>query len=103
MGKTTRRKFSPEFKAKVALEALKEQSTLADLSKKYEVSQEMISRWKNELLGNASSVFDSKKKKAQDEEQKYDELYAQIGKLKCKLDFAQRVSKKLGIPLPADD
>ena len=42
MGKTTRKKYTPEFKAKVALEALKEQSTLAELAKKYEVSQVMI-------------------------------------------------------------
>lgn len=46
MGKTTRRKFPPEFKAKVALEALKESSTKGDLAKKYEISPEMISRWK---------------------------------------------------------
>ena len=46
MGKTTRRKFTPEFKAKVALEALKESSTKGDLAKKYEISPEMISRWK---------------------------------------------------------
>ena len=39
MGKTTRKKYTPEFKAEVALEALKEQSTLAELAKKYEVSQ----------------------------------------------------------------
>lgn len=39
MGKTTRKKYTPEFKAKVALEALKEQSTLAELAKTYEVSQ----------------------------------------------------------------
>lgn len=52
MGKTTRRKFPPEFKAKVALEALKESSTKGDLAKKYEISPEMISRWKKELVEN---------------------------------------------------
>ena len=57
MGKTTRKKYTPEFKAKVALEALKEQSTLAELAKKYEVSQVMISRWKGELLKNAGAAF----------------------------------------------
>lgn len=50
MGKTTRRKFTPEFKAKVALETLKESSTKDDLAKKYEISPEMISRWKKELV-----------------------------------------------------
>ncbi len=42
MGKTTRRKFTPEFKAKVALGALKESSTKGDLAKKYEISPEMM-------------------------------------------------------------
>lgn len=46
MGKTTRRKFPPEFKAKVALESLKESSTKGDFAKQYEISPEMISRWK---------------------------------------------------------
>lgn len=48
MGKTTRRKFTPEFKAKLALEVLKESSAKGDLAKKYEISPEMISRWKNQ-------------------------------------------------------
>lgn len=60
MGKTTRRKFTPEFKAKVALEALKESSMKGDLSKKYEISPEMISRWKKELMENASAAFGAK-------------------------------------------
>lgn len=60
MGKTTRRKFPPEFKAKVALEALKESSTKGDLAKKYEISPEMISRWKKELVENASAAFGAK-------------------------------------------
>ena len=42
MGKSTRRKITPEFKAKLALEALKESSTKGDLAKKYEISPEMI-------------------------------------------------------------
>ncbi|MDY3978684.1 MAG: transposase, partial [Tidjanibacter sp.] len=45
-----RRKFSSAFKAKVALEALKEKETLAELSHRFEVSQEMISRWKGEFV-----------------------------------------------------
>lgn len=43
MGKTSRKQYTPELKAQVAIEALKEQSTLAELAKKYEVSPTMIS------------------------------------------------------------
>lgn len=49
----TKRKFSAEFKAKVALEAVKGQMTLAELSTKYEISQNQICKWKQELLKNA--------------------------------------------------
>lgn len=103
MGKTTRRKYTPEFKAKVALEALKEQSTLAELAKKYEVSQVMISRWKGELLKNAGAAFGHSGKTDEDVEKENQMLYAKIGKLEVMLDFAKRASKKLGIPMPADE
>ena len=52
--KTTRRKFTAEFKAKVALEAIKDQQTLSELSRKFEVSPVIISRWKGEFLENAA-------------------------------------------------
>lgn len=74
MGKTTRKKYTPEFKAKVALEALKEQSTLAELAKKYEVSQVMISRWKGELLKNAGAAFGQQAKSDEDIERESDAL-----------------------------
>lgn len=50
MTKQTRRKLNPAFKAKVALEAIKGQQTLAELAKKFEVSQVIVSRWKAEFL-----------------------------------------------------
>lgn len=46
----SRRKFSPEFKAKIALEALSNTYTLSELANKYEIHEVMISRWKKELL-----------------------------------------------------
>jgi hypothetical protein len=52
MTKQTRRKFTPEFKAKVALEAAKDQLTLAQLSQKFEVNAVTISKWKSEFLAN---------------------------------------------------
>jgi transposase len=58
MKKQIRRKFSPAFKAKVALAAVKNQQTLAKLSKKFEVSAVMISRWKWEFPENMSAAFE---------------------------------------------
>ena len=104
MGKTSRRKYTPEFKAKVVLEALKERSSLTELSEKYEVSSVMISRWKNEFLSNASAAFGGGTARAESERQKErDWLHRKFGELEMELDFAKRVSKKLGIVMPADD
>jgi transposase len=96
MKKQTRRKFSSAFKAKVALEAAKGQSTLAELAKKFEVNQVVIARWKAELLTNMSLVFE--KKDSQDEPQvDTHELYAQIGQLKVENEFLKKNCRKLGI------
>lgn len=95
MKKQTRRKFAPAFKAKVALEAIKEKSSLAELAKKFEVSPIIISRWKSELLANMGAVFE---KSAKTEEPDVDtqELYAQIGQLKVENEFLKKSFRKLG-------
>jgi len=97
MNKQTRRKFSPEFKAKVALEAVKNQLTLSELSKKFEVNAVMISKWKGELLENMSSVFEKEPAKKKEENPDLDHLYSQIGQLKVENDFLKKSCKKLGI------
>ena len=97
MTRKTRRKFSPEFKARVALEAIKEKYTLAELSKKFEVSGVMISRWKKEFLANSSAAFSSPTKSEETKEVDVDKLYAQIGQLKVENDFFKKSAKKLGI------
>lgn len=62
MTKQTRRKFSPEFKAKVALEAAKEQLTLAQLSQKFEVNAVTISKWKSGVLSqHVCCIFQCKR------------------------------------------
>ena len=103
MGKTSRKKYTPEFKAQVAIEALKEQSTLAELAKTYEVSPTMISHWKTDLVKTAGAAFGKQGKSEDEVEKKNQELYAKIGKLEVMLDFAKWASRKLGIPMPADE
>lgn len=99
MTKQTRRKFTPEFKAKVALEAAKEQLTLAQLSQKFEVNAVTISKWKTEFLTNMSAAFSNvKETQSDDQDVLLEKLYAQIGKLKVELDFLKKSAKKLGIP-----
>jgi transposase len=96
MKKQTRRKFSSAFKAKVALEAVKNQQTLAELSKKFEINPVMISKWKSEFLENMSAAFD---KSDSIEENSVDtqELYAQIGQLRVENEFLKKSCRRLGI------
>ena len=86
MKKRTRRKFSPEFKAKVALYAVKNQQSLAELTAKFEVNPVMISMWKAEFLENMSAAFAKGSETSAKEEDSKD-LYAQIGQLKVENEF----------------
>jgi transposase len=95
MKKQTRRKFSADFKAKVALDAIKNQQTLADLALKFDVNPVMISKWKSEFLENMSAAFE-KKGAAEPESVDTQELYAQIGQLKVENEFLKKSFKRLG-------
>jgi transposase-like protein len=97
MNKQTRRKFTPEFKAKVAVEAIKEQHTLSELSKKFDVSPVVISKWKGEFLDNMSTVFEREDSKKKEEGPALEQLYAQIGELKVENDFLKKSCRKLVI------
>jgi len=91
MKKQPRRKFSSSFKAKVALEAVKNQLTLDELAKKFEVNPVMISRWKSELQTNMGTVFE-KSGEAEAPDVDVQELYAQIGQLKVENEFLKKIS-----------
>ena len=88
-----RKKYSPEFKAKVALAALKNEQTISELSQKFGVHPNMISTWKKALVDNAADTFDKNQKFRENVDKKIDELHRQIGQLKVENDF---LSRKLG-------
>ena len=82
-----RTRHSADFKAKVALSALSESKTMAELATEYGVHPTQITRWKQELAENAVDLFGKRKKKDANHETELAELYRQIGKLKVENDF----------------
>ena len=91
MSKTSRRKFSAEFKSKVCIEAIKEQQTIEALAKKYEVHPTQINTWKKEFLSKSSVMFEKEvHEDAQGKEQLIQALYAQIGEQKVAIDFLKK-------------
>lgn len=93
-----RRKFSSGFKAKVAIEALKEKETLAELAHRFEVSQEMISRWKGEFVKLSQGVFDDKQRVAQsDPPPEIKALRAKVGELTMERDFLADACRRSGL------
>ena len=91
MSKTSRRKFSSEFKSKVCIEAIKEQQTIESLAKKYDLHPTQINLWKKEFLRHSASVFEKEGKgSGQDNERLIQALYAQIGELKVANDFLKK-------------
>src|SRR5690606_27626589 len=85
--KKERRKFSAGFKAKVAIEAIKEQQTVHELAAKYEVHATQINAWKRDFLNNAESVFSKDQDRSKDDSQEKKELYSKIGELQIQVDF----------------
>ena len=85
-----RKKYPPEFKAKVALSALKNEETMSELSARFGVHPTMINNWKRTLLDNASVLFDKGEKSQKEKEAETNELFRQIGQLKVENDFLAR-------------
>jgi putative transposase len=92
-----RRNFNSEFKAKVALDALRGEQTTAELAKKYDVHPNMITAWKKELLDRAGEVFEKGNAPKDDGGVETAELYRQIGQLKVENDFLSRGARKASL------
>ena len=87
--KKTRTRHTTEFKTKIALEALKDQQTLAELSIKFGVTQQQISNWKNEFLRRSEEIF-GKREPDKELVKENEQLYAKIGRLEMENEWLKK-------------
>jgi transposase-like protein len=96
MVRNMRKGHDPAFKARIALEALKEEKTLAQLSSEFGVHANQIRQWRQKLLDELPSLFsDRRKKNDKDNDELIAELYRQIGQLKVEVDWLKKKSHLL--------
>lgn len=86
----TRRNHSAAFKAKVALEAVKGEQTLSELSTRFEVHPTQIQQWKKQLVDGSKDLFGASRKERKQVEAEVKELHAKIGQLTMERDFLSR-------------
>lgn len=93
-----RKNYSAEFKSKVALAAIREEASLAELSSRFGVNVNVISKWKQKALLGFSNIFSSTHETQHlSNEQQIKELHAKIGELTVEKDFLQNISMKLNL------
>lgn len=95
MSRKSRRRFTPAFKAQVALEAVKERHTLAELAMRYEITSAQIASWKRQLAENAPGVFEGTPRASSSMPGVYEpeQLFAEIGRLKLENDLLKKMSR----------
>ena len=86
----TRRRFTPEFKAEVVIEALMGQSSQAELCRKHNLSADQLSKWKHQLVDNAASLFESTDKQSNDHNERIAQLEQLVGRLTIALDIQKK-------------
>ena len=95
MARRPRRNHSPQFKAKVALEAVKGEQTMAELSQRFDVQPNQITQWKTQLLERSADVFGGRESKEPPVDVKT--LHAKIGELTLENDFLGGALTKAGL------
>jgi transposase len=92
MSKKTRRRLDAGLKAKVTLEALRHEATIAELAAKYQLHPNQVYAWKKQLLDGAAAAFAGGSGKEASREAEVTELYTKIGQLTVERDFLSRRS-----------
>ena len=96
-----RKQYSAAFKAKVALEAMKEEKTPAEIGSSFEIHPTLVSKWRQKAEKDLVRLFEedsNRRNEAEDLEQVTSPLYKQIGQLTVEVDFLKKACDKLGLP-----
>lgn len=97
MSRRPRRNHSPAFKAKVALDAVRGEKTLAELAKLHDVHPNQITDWKNQLLERAAGVFGAEAAVSDEPKTDLKALHAKIGQQALEIDFLSGALGKVGL------
>lgn len=97
--KAKRRRHDPEFKARVALEAIKGIKTVQQIGKEFDIHPVQVSEWKRAMLEGAAGVFGAARgeAEAEDFERERKDLHSKIGQLAVEVDFLRKKSRQLGL------
>ena len=90
MAKRKRSNFTPEFKAEIVLEALRSESSRAELCRRHNLSEEQLSTWKRQLLENAASLFESSGKSSKETTERIAQLEQLVERLTVAMDIHER-------------
>ena len=88
--KRKRKRFTPEFKAKVVIEALSGESSEAELCRRHNITEEQLSQWKRQLLENAATLFESNRKQSDAATERIAELEQLVGRLAQAVDIQKK-------------
>jgi len=98
--KKHRRKHTADFKARVALEAIKGMKTLSEIAAEFEIHPVMVSNWKKEMLEHLPELFDNKSvRKDKERDREKEQLHSKVGQLTMEVDFLEKKCRQLGIPV----
>jgi transposase-like protein len=96
--KAKRRRHDGAFKARVALEAMKEDKTIHQIAKENDVHPTQVTEWKKMLAENIAGVFEGGKRAGKEDfETERERLHSKIGQLTVEVDFLEKKSKQLGL------
>lgn len=98
--KKQRRKHTSEFKARVAIEAIRGVKTISEIAAEFEIHPVMVGNWKKDMLEHLPELFENKNaKKEKDTEKETEQLHRKVGQLTMEVEFLEKKCKQLGIPV----